>query len=82
MESITLRRYRGNSLHRRRKRVRYVNINISQVDSRVLVTVDGKALPDIFSRYELKSSGCGEMELWLSVKGIVHVSALAAKIEE
>lgn len=40
-----------------------MNINISQVDSRVLVTVDGKALPDIFSRYELKSSGCGEMEL-------------------
>lgn len=45
-----------------------MNINISQVDSRILVEVDGKALPDIFSGYTLKSSGSGEPELWLGIK--------------
>ena len=60
--------------------MRNVNINISQVDSRILVKAGGKALPDIFSGYELKSSRCGEPELWLSMKGIIHVSALSVNL--
>ena len=62
--------------------MREVDINISQIDSRILVEVDGKALPDIFSGYTLKSSGCGEPELQLSLKGNISVSELSAKIKE
>lgn len=57
-----------------------MKINISQVDSRVLVEVDGKILPDIFSKCGLKSSSCGEPELWLSVKGIVNVNAMSVNL--
>ena len=43
-----------------------MNIHILQIDSRILMEVDGEVLPDIFSGYELKSSSCGEQELLVS----------------
>lgn len=64
------------------KEERKIDISISQVDSKILIEIDGKKLPDIFSGYELKSSSCGEPELWLSVKGIVNVVALSASLSE
>lgn len=60
--------------------VRGMEINISQVDSRILVEIDGKALPDIFSGCVLKSPGCGKPELWLSVKDVTNVTALSANL--
>lgn len=59
-----------------------MNINISQVDSKILIEVDGETLPDIFSGCELKSSSYSEPELWLSVKGIINVTVLSASLSE
>ena len=57
-----------------------MNIHILQIDSRILMDVDGEVLPDIFSGYELKSSSCGEQELWLSVRGTISEAVLSASL--
>lgn len=57
-----------------------MNIHILQIDSRILMEVDGEVLPDIFSGYELKSSSCGEQELWLSVRGTISEAVLSARL--
>lgn len=72
----------GEQKSKSQKGVKEMNINISQIDSRILVEIDGKALPDIFSGYTLKSCGCGEPELQLSLKGNISISELSVKIKE
>ena len=57
-----------------------MDIRISKVDERILIEVNGKALPEVFSGYEVKSSNSGESELLLSIKGQINVSELSAKI--
>lgn len=57
-----------------------MNIHILQIDSRILVEVDGEVLPDIFYGYELKSSSCGEQELWLSVRGTISEAVLSTSL--
>ena len=57
-----------------------MNFHILQIDSRILMEVDGEVLPDIFSGYELKSSSCGEQELWLSVRGTISEAVLSASL--
>lgn len=59
---------------------RGMDIRISKIDERILVEADGKALPEVFSGYEIKSSDSGESELLLSIKGQINVSELSAKI--
>ena len=57
-----------------------MNIKILEVDSHILVEIDGENLPGIFSGYQLKDSNSGELELWLCVQGSISVSELSAKI--
>ena len=57
-----------------------MDIRISKIDERILVEVDGRVLPEVFSGYEVKSSNSGESELLLSIKGQINVSELSAKI--
>ena len=49
--------------------MREIEIKISQIDSRMLVEVDGDQLPEIFSGYQITSSNLGESELALIVRG-------------
>lgn len=55
-------------------------IKITQIDSRVCVTVNGEQLPDIFSGYRINSSESGETELSLSIRGEISVVELSTKI--
>jgi hypothetical protein len=58
-----------------------MQIEISQLDSRLSVSIDGMVLPGVFSGYRLKSSDSGESELALIIKGDVNVAAISAKTE-
>lgn len=54
-------------------------IKITQIDSRICVSVDGESLPDIFSGYKIDSSTSGKAELSLFVKGNISVAELSTK---
>lgn len=56
-------------------------ISIVQLESRVVITVDGIILPDVFGGYKLESSDSGELELSLIVRKDISVSGLSAKLK-
>ena len=56
-------------------------IRVSQVESRLLIEVDGEILPDIFSEYRWESSNTGKSELSLIIRGDVSVSELSTSLK-
>lgn len=58
--------------------MREIEIKISQIDSRMLVEIDGKQLPQVFSGYKIASSNSEESELALMIRGNISVSELSA----
>ena len=56
-------------------------IRVSQVESRLLIEVDGEILPDIFSEYIWESSNTGKSELSLTIRGDVSVSELSTSLK-
>lgn len=56
-------------------------IRVSQVESRLLIEVDGEILPDIFSEYRWESSNTGKSELSLTIRGDVSVSELSTSLK-
>lgn len=59
-----------------------MEIKISQVESRILVSVNGEVLPDVFSECWFKSSNSGESELSLIIRGKISVSEMSTSLKE
>ena len=44
------------------------NLELMQIDSKIIVKVNNQYLPDIFSKFKFQSSNCSKSELWLCIE--------------
>ncbi len=60
--------------------IKEMEIKIVQIDSHVLVEVNGEPLPDIFCGYQIARPNTKESGLALTIRGDISVCEMSAKI--